>query len=198
MKFARRFVLAVLLVSVIHPLTATAETISTLTLDSFSFVSFGEIEEIYLPAGSTIVFRFGDPNPDGSVPFTIDPQGVTIAPVALPQGAGTLQYSIPTAATGLMQTTSDGRRIEFIAKVRATITGGADDGSYEYTLPFTTEVATATDLPRTVQLTIEGLRMIEGVWYLQLVGATTNKEHAFPQPGTAVYTVLSGTFDQIP
>lgn len=198
MILSRRFVLAVLFVSMIHPLTATAETISTLTLDSFSFVSFGDIEEVYLPSGSTIVFRFGNPNPDGSVPFTIDPQGVSIGPAALPQGPGTLQYSMPTSTTGLMQTTSNGRRIDFNAKVRATISGATSNGSYDYTLPFTTEVATATDLPQTVQLTVQGLRLVEGVWYLQLVGATTNKEHAFPQPGTAVYTILSGAFDQIP
>ena len=32
----------------------------------------------------------------------------------------------------------------------------------------------------------------------QLVGATVNKQNAFPKPGTAVYTVLSGQFDQLP
>jgi hypothetical protein len=30
------------------------------------------------------------------------------------------------------------------------------------------------------------------------VGATTNQENAFPEPGAAVYTVLSGSFDRVP
>jgi hypothetical protein len=42
------------------------------------------------------------------------------------------------------------------------------------------------------------MRLVDGVWYGQLVGATTNKTNAFPKPGTAVYTVLSGRFDPIP
>jgi hypothetical protein len=42
------------------------------------------------------------------------------------------------------------------------------------------------------------MRLIDGVWYVQLGGATTNRENAIPAPGTAVYTVLSGQFDQMP
>jgi hypothetical protein len=42
------------------------------------------------------------------------------------------------------------------------------------------------------------MRLVDGVWYGQLVGATTNQANAFPEPGTAVYTVLSGRFDRIP
>lgn len=195
----RKFAITALTIGLILlPSIAVAETVSTLTLDSFSFVSFGDNEEVYLPAGSTIVFRFGDANSDGSVPFTIDPQGVSFAPAALPQSAGSLQYTMPTSTTGIMRITAAGRQIDFNARIRATITGTNSNGSFEYYMPFTTEIATATDLPKTVQLSIEGLRLVEGTWYLQLVGATTNKEHAFPEPGAAVYTLLSGTFDQIP
>jgi len=42
------------------------------------------------------------------------------------------------------------------------------------------------------------MRLVDGVWYAQIVGATTNEENAYPPPGTAVYTVLSGSFDQVP
>jgi len=41
-------------------------------------------------------------------------------------------------------------------------------------------------------------RLAEGAWHGQLVGATVNETHAFPEPGTAVYTVLSGQFDRLP
>jgi hypothetical protein len=42
------------------------------------------------------------------------------------------------------------------------------------------------------------MRLVDGVWYAQIVGATTNKENAYPAPGAAVYTVLSGRFDRVP
>ena len=47
-------------------------------------------------------------------------------------------------------------------------------------------------------MSVTGMRLVDGVWYGQLVGATTNKTNAFPEPGTAVYTVLSGRFDRVP
>lgn len=43
-----------------------------------------------------------------------------------------------------------------------------------------------------------GARVGEGAWYTQIVGAATNRATAFPEPGAAVYTVLSGSFDQMP
>jgi hypothetical protein len=42
------------------------------------------------------------------------------------------------------------------------------------------------------------MRLVEGARYGQIVGATTNKDNAFPEPGAAVYTVLSGSFDRVP
>ena len=65
-------------------------------------------------------------------------------------------------------------------------------------MPFTTESTEATNLAGNVTVEITGMRLVEGVWYVQLVGATVNKENAFPKPGAAVYTVLSGQFDQLP
>jgi hypothetical protein len=37
-----------------------------------------------------------------------------------------------------------------------------------------------------------------GNGYVQIVGTVTNREQAFPEPGTAVHTLLSGTFDRMP
>jgi hypothetical protein len=42
------------------------------------------------------------------------------------------------------------------------------------------------------------MRLVESARYVQLVGATSNKPDAFPEPGTAVTAVLSGTFDRLP
>lgn len=50
----------------------------------------------------------------------------------------------------------------------------------------------------TRSLDVFGMRLVEGVWYGQIVGATTNETNAFPEPGAAVYTVLSGSFDRVP
>jgi hypothetical protein len=33
---------------------------------------------------------------------------------------------------------------------------------------------------------------------MQLVGAATNRDSAYPGPGAAVYTVLSGALDRMP
>jgi hypothetical protein len=76
--------------------------------------------------------------------------------------------------------------------VRATLDRGGDSGSFDYAIPFTTEGAAATNRPRTETLEVSGMRLVEGAWYGQIVGATTNKDDAFPEPGAAVYTVLSG------
>jgi hypothetical protein len=42
------------------------------------------------------------------------------------------------------------------------------------------------------------MRLVDSARYAQIVGATTNEENAFPAPGAAVYTVLSGSFDRVP
>ncbi len=65
-------------------------------------------------------------------------------------------------------------------------------------MPDTTETAAASDSLGQTTVQRLGVRLIDGVWYVQIVGATTNKVNAFPAPGTAVYSVLSGQFDQLP
>ena len=178
---------------------ATAQgTVSTFSLDGFSYISFGN-QQIVLPdTGSTITFRFGTPNANGSVPFTIEPGDIQIPPVDLGAGQGTLTYAITEAATGLMTTETDGRKITFTATVRASLQSPDSSGGYEYVMPFSTDGAAASDITGTQVLSVDGLRLVEGLWYGQIVGATTNKANAFPEPGSAVYSVLSGSFDQVP
>jgi hypothetical protein len=174
------------------------ETVSTFTLDGLSFISFGD-QQIVLPdSGSTIVFRFETPSADGSVPFTIAPDDVSIPPVDLPDGSGTLRYALASPASGTLVPTSGGRRLSFTATVSATLSSSSVNGTYRYTIPFTTESTSASSVDGAQTLSVTGMRLVDGAWYGQIVGATTNKANAFPEPGTAVYTVLSGSFDQVP
>jgi hypothetical protein len=194
-----RSALAMLVAATLLGFPARAdETVSTFSLDGLSFISFGD-EQILLPeTGSSITFRFGAPAPDGSIPFTVAPADVSIPPIALPQNAGTLRYSIAAPASGLLVPTPSGRRITFTATVRATLSDNPRSGTYEYEIPFSTESASAANAAGTDSVSVTGMRLVDNIWYAQLVGATTNKTSAFPKPGTAVYTVLSGRFDQIP
>lgn len=169
-----------------------------LCLDSLSFISFGDREVVALPAGSTIRFRFGETAADGSTPFTIWPGDVSIGDVSLPSG-GVLRYALASRASGTMRPTTSGREIGFTAQVRATLDlDGPKSGSYEYTMPFITETTSASNLSGTETLSVYGLRLVDGIWYGQIVGAATSEANAFPEPGSAVYTVLSGTFDRMP
>jgi hypothetical protein len=182
----------------ISPTAQAGETVSTFTLDGFSFISFGDQQVVMPPSGSSIKFRFGTPAPDGSIPFTIEPSDVSIPPFSLPSKAGTIHYTIASTATGTLVPTSKGRRLDFTATVRATLSGTPRAGTYEYEMPFSTEAAAAKNEAGTDSVSLTGMRLVENAWYCQLVGATTNKANAFPEPGAAVYTVLSGRFDQMP
>lgn len=191
--------LIVTIAVMILPISATAQTIGTLTLDSLSFISFGDQQTISLPAGSTLEFQFRSPNATGSIPFTISPSGLSILPVDLPGDAGSLLYGLAGAAIGVVIPTNDGHIIQFNASVTATLQGqDGQTGTYTYSMPFTTETAVASDILGQTTVERTGVRLVEGIWYVQIVAATTNKENAFPAPGTAVYSVLSGQFDQLP
>jgi hypothetical protein len=177
---------------------AAEEMVSVLTLDALSYISFQDEQVLVLESGSTIRFHFADPNPDGSVPFTISPADITIPTVAIPGTSKTLDYGLASPASGTLVTTGTGGRIEFHANVSATLNGPSGSGSFSYGIPFSTESASAVNATGTEAVQVAGLRAVEGVWYVQLVGATVNRTNAFPKPGTAVYTVLSGMFDQLP
>lgn len=186
------------LIPVLFCLGASAETVGTFTLDAISFVSFGDRQTVTLPAGSTLKFRFGEKAANGTTPFTIQPGDVSIADVPLSSG-GVLRYALASSASGAIRPTPQGREIAFTATVNATLeTGGPNDGTFSYTIPFTTESAAAPNRTGTETLSVDGQRLVEGAWYAQIVGATTNRNNAFPEPGAAVYTVLSGSFDRVP
>jgi hypothetical protein len=127
--------------------TARAEeTIGTFRLDGLSFISFGDRQILFPESGSTIVFRFGTPNEDGSVSFTIQPGDVSIAPIPLPSGKGTLRYAIVAPSFGVVRPTEQGRTITFSAAVAATLEAPEGSGTYKYPMSFTTEAATARNV----------------------------------------------------
>jgi hypothetical protein len=87
--------------------------------------------------------------------------------------------------------------VEFNATVTATLTDGEEQqGTFSYGVPFTTESVSGGSGSRNIQ--VSGARIPPGARYLQLVGVAVNKPNAEPEPGATVYTVLSGTFDQLP
>jgi hypothetical protein len=173
------------------------ESVGTLTLDGLSFISFGDEEILPIPSGATIRFRFGSPAADGSVRFTIEPADVSIP--AISSSSGTLEYGIGAPASGTLRPTESGRMMTFTAEINAKlIRSDGRSGTLVYTMPFSTESASATNLAKTDSVSVTGMRMVEGAWYVRLVGATVNKHNAYPKPGAAVYTVLSGSFDRIP
>jgi hypothetical protein len=59
-----------------------------------------------------------------------------------------------------------------------------------------TETVSAGSGDHSIQ--VSGARIAPGVRYTQLVGVAINKSNAEPKPGATVYTILSGTFDQLP
>jgi hypothetical protein len=178
--------------------SAGAETLGTLTLDGLSFLSFEDIETAAIPPGGTIRLRFGDPNPDGSFPVRILPADVSLPPIPLTSHPLEVTYTLASEATGLLTGTGAQRKLEIDGVIRGSLIGEESHGSFEYSLRFTTEHAEATNLAGTGFVSVDGMRLVDGVWYLQLVAATVNKVNAFPEPGKAVYTVLSGTLDHVP
>jgi hypothetical protein len=197
-----RLVLWTLSLSLLMPVVAArAEPqVGTLHLDGLSFVSFGNQQLFSIPLGSAIQFEFEAPREDGSVPFTIHPSGVAIEPIPMSGDYRELRYSLASSASGFVKPAEGGgRRIEFTASVRATLVAeNGEVGSYTYTVPFTTEDLVVDDTEGDVRLAVSGMRVGGNHGYVQIVGAVTNREQAFPEPGTAVYTILSGRFDRIP
>lgn len=181
--------------------TARAEgAVSTLELDSLSFVSFDARENFQIPSGASIVVRFHD-SETGVIGFTIEPAGVLIPPIPIGTGGRALQYALVSPASGMLRN-SDGRlEMEFTAALRATVRdvdGQPVGEALSYTMKFTTQEASATDITGERTVRIEGVPLVGGPNYVQLVGAVTNKADAFPEPGVAVYAVLSGRFDALP
>ncbi len=188
------FALTLAALSLISATRSGAETIGTLTLDGLSYVSFQD-EQVLPLAGGSIRFHFGAPATDGSIPFSIAPDDVSIPDISLSTGE-TLRYGLASTSSGRLVPSATGLIVQFSATVTATLISGEEEGTLSYGVPFTTETASASSGGRTVQVT--GVRIVPAARYTQLVGATVNKPNAVPKPGTAVYTVLSGSFDRLP
>jgi hypothetical protein len=177
------------------PPTKTA----SLTLDGFSYVSFDDQETFLIPSGGTVRFKVGAPLADGSVPISVDPADVSVGPMTLRAGDEQLVFSLADRASGTVRLESDGRyRAELTATVRVALIHPRDGGTAEYTIRFTTEGASAWNLKRTKQVSVSGVRIDPTSRSVQLVGGTTAQAGDYPQPGAAVFAVLSGVLDRIP
>lgn len=186
------------LIALSIPQTARSDAGScTLTLDALSFVSFEDRRILALPAGSTLRFDFGARLSDGSIPFRILPEGVSIAPIRLAAGsAETLTYSLAAPSEGRLWQGDPGGRIEMSVELVADLRGTENDGARRYTLEFTTERAEARAAGAVAR--VDGMRLNAAARQVQLVGATINAGDAHPEPGAVVYAVLSGRFDRLP
>lgn len=193
----RFFAIGIALIALLAAAPAYSNSTGTLTLDMLSFISFQDNELLLLPPGSTLKFSFSAANAEGDIPFTIAPADVSIADVSIPGSTRNLVYGLAAPATGFLRPTPSGHIIEFASTVAASFSD-MPGTTHLYPINFTTETATASDLLHTIEIDVTGLRLVEGVWYAQIVGAATNHDNVFPEPGAAVYTVLSGSFDQLP
>lgn len=177
---------------------ARAQQVGTLSLDGLSFISFEGRQNLAIPSGSTVTFHFGAPQADGSVSFSVAPGDVSISDIPLSRTGGTLRYGLASSTRGTARTTAQGVEMSFPAVVQVTLSGGSDQGTASYPVTFTTETASAQSADGLRTERIDGMRMVTGPNHVQLVGGATNRTDAVSDPGTAVYTVLSGTFDSFP
>jgi hypothetical protein len=185
------------LVSVPSPSEAGEPFLSTLRLDPFSIVSFGDQEVYQLPEGSEIVFEFSAAEGTGSLGFQIRPRNALIAPIGLRREDESLRFTLARSAGGVMRLASDGRPIlEIDAYVVVTLDHPESPGSKRLPIHFTTESARARSLAGDRVIDVSGGRISgRGV---QLVGVATNAEDDYPRPGAPVYVILSGAFDRLP
>jgi len=171
--------------------------VSTLRLDAFSFVSFGDQEIYPLPEGSEIEFEFSSEEGSKLLGFVIRPRGALIEPIPLRYGDEALRFTLARAANGVMRLGKDGVvTMEIDAYVVVTLDHPVTPGVKKLPVRLTTETtqARSSDGRRTID--VAGGRVSgRGV---QLVGAATNTEDDYPRPGAPVYVMLSGAFDRLP
>lgn len=170
--------------------------VATLRLDDHAYVSYSDTETAKLPSGSTIQFRFGPANADGSVPILVRPEDLSIAPIPVAEGA-TIAYALRETASGMIRSVGGVRQIELAATLVASLRENPEVPAVVHQLVFTTGRAQATNANQTESVTVEGTPAAPSQ-AVRLVGAATNQPDAFPGPGEAVYAVLSGTFDWLP
>jgi hypothetical protein len=172
---------------------------ATLTLDGLSFVSFANEHVYSIPPGSTIRFRLGTPNRD-SIPITVEPEDIHMGPLRLQSsGDAFMQFALVKTASGQIRRALDGGAVlELEALISVILNHPEHGGSKTLWVQFTTETAEATAIDGMGKRSITGMRVPSGAKAIQLVGASVNDSDDYPNPGTAVLTVLSGAFDQLP
>lgn len=169
---------------------------ATLQLDADSFISYAESANAPIPFGSTIRFRFGGANADGSIPVEVRAEDVSIGAITLGEDM-VIEYTLGGTATGTLRSVAGGSQIELLATLVATLRDGSEAPPVAYELRFTTGTAQATNASLTETVSVDGVP-VAASRHVRLVGAATNRPDAVPGPGEAVYAVLSGTFDWLP
>lgn len=191
-NFAVVAALVVLPAGVLH----ANELSATLELDHGSYISYGEFEKVRIRPGSQIRFRFGPPGSDGSIPLTIFPSDVSIAPIPVAQGSA-IEYSLADVAVGTLRAGSAGFEIEVLATLVATLRGRTDVPSSTVALRFSTHHVEPSSADELDAYAADG-DPVGALQAVRLVGTTTNPSDAFPGPGARVRAVLSGRFDRLP
>jgi hypothetical protein len=173
------------------------DSTATFHLDAGSHISFSSTETLPVPAGSTIRFHFGAPRADGSIPITVRPEDLAIAPIPVAQGAA-IAYTLAEPATGTLHTSAEGRAVDLDATLVATLRGRPEVPATVYPLRFTTGRVEASDAAASESVVVDGSALATRSRSMVLVGAATNAPDAFPGAGAAVIAVLSGAFDGLP
>jgi hypothetical protein len=151
-----------------------------------------------IPSGSVIPMHFPDSLEGSSVPFSIHPDEVDIAPIPTGSGEG-LVVRLIRPARGTLSIDGEGQYIiSFVADISVSLVHPTLGGSKRLRLSFTTESVQASSADGKTQLAVSGMRGDPSARALQLVTATRNAQDDFPGPGAAVYAVVSGSLDRLP
>lgn len=170
-----------------------------LILDGLSYISFGDKQVYSIPPGSSIGFRFSESDANGSASFTISPDDVDIGAVRMEGDGEALLFGLAKPASGVMLVGADGTAtISFDAQTRVALRHPTAEGMRDVTIHFTTESATAKSLDGKTRIDVAGMRVNRAARAIQLVGTSAVAASDYPEPGEAVYVVLSGVFDTLP
>jgi hypothetical protein len=190
---------ALVLIAALSAASAAADpTKATLVLDGLSFISFGDEQLYSIPEGSVIVFRFGELY-GSTASFELHPDDFNWPPLPLRGSDASMRFGLAAPAKGTVSFAPDGTgTLAFEARVRVQIDDRIDSRMKEISIRFTTEAQTAVSLDGAKSIPVAGMRLGRTSRAIQLVGARTNHADDYPEPGAAVYAVLSGTFDVLP
>jgi hypothetical protein len=173
------------------------ESVAVLTLEKPSFVSF-QNEAMHGIPGGMIRFRLGSREPDGAIPFTIEPSDVQIPSFPIGRSAHG-KYELVAGTSGVIRRGSSGLEITFPARIRATtIPAEGTRTSLQYDLVFTTARVKAMSADRSKSVAPQGKAVDETDGTVELVVATTNPTGAGTMPGAATFAYLVGRFDVVP